>query len=48
MTTPPAFQFYPREYPWQGSRTKQFQQIGNAVPPVLGRATLTALTEGHR
>jgi DNA (cytosine-5)-methyltransferase 1 len=36
-------QSFPPDWPWQGVQTSQFQQVGNAIPPRLGRAILRAV-----
>jgi len=39
-------QSYEQPFVWCGTKTKQFLQIGNAVPPLLAEAILAALLEG--
>lgn len=40
-----AIQSFPADWPWIGNKTQIYQQIGNAVPPLLGEAILRTVVD---
>lgn len=43
-----VLQSFPDDYPWQGLKGAQYQQVGNAYPPILAAAMVGHLIEGSK
>jgi DNA (cytosine-5)-methyltransferase 1 len=43
-----ALQGFPEDYPFAGSRTSQYRQVGNAVPPPLAEVVCRSVIAAMR
>lgn len=42
-----TLQDFPAGYPWQGAKTAQYRQVGNAVPPTLARVVAESVSKAR-